>query len=165
MVVRRLRREEWRRLRDIRLRALADAPDALGAFLEEERGFPAEYWQSIAEDTQQADRRVSVVAEEDGSLVGMVGGDFRPDDRTVHLVALWVDPAARGRGVGRALVDALVVWAREQGAGRVELWIVDDNPAAAAVYQSTGFVSSGARQAVPYAPESTETLLVRPLGG
>ena len=81
---------------------------------------------------------MSVVAEEDGSLVGMVGGDFRPDDRTVHLVALWVDPAARERGVGRALVDALVVWARERGAGRVELWVVDDNPAAAAVYESAG---------------------------
>jgi len=165
MVVRRLRRDEWRRLRDIRLRALADAPGALGEFLEEERGFPAEYWQSIAEDTHQADGRVCVVAEEDGLLVGMVGGDFRPDDRAVHLVALWVEPAVRGRGVGRALVDALVVWARERAAGRVELWVVDDNPAAAAVYESAGFVSSGTRQAVPYAPDAMQTLLVRPLAG
>jgi ribosomal protein S18 acetylase RimI-like enzyme len=165
MVVRRLRRDEWQRLRDIRLRALADAPAALGEFLDEERGFPKEYWRSIAEDTQQGDRRVSVVAEEDGVLVGMVGGDFRSNERAVHLVALWVDPAVRGRGVGRALVDALVGWAQERGAVRVELWVVEDNPAAAAVYQAAGFVSSGTRQVVPYAPDSMETLLVRPLVG
>lgn len=71
---------------------------------------PAEYWQSIADDTHQADRRVSVVAEQDGLLVGMVGGLLRCDERAVHLVALWVEPAVRGRGVGRALVDPLVGW-------------------------------------------------------
>ncbi len=103
---------------------------------------------------------MSLVAEQDGRLVGMVGGDLRADKSAVHLVALWVEPAARGRGVGRALVDALVDWALERNAARVELWVVDDNPAAS-VYAAAGFVRSGTRQPVPYAPAGTESLLIR----
>lgn len=161
MKARRLRRDEAGPLRELRLRALADAPRELGCFLDEEAAFPSSYWRAIAEDTQVADRRVSVVADDGEQLVGMVGGDWDEQSGRVHLVALWVEPSSRGRGVGKALVAEVLSWARERQAHRVELWVVDDALAAAALYASCGFVETGVHQAVPYSPEQTEKLLVR----
>ena len=161
MKARRLRRDEAGPLRELRLRALTDAPRELGCFLDEEAAFPSSYWRAIAEDTQVADRRVSVVADDGEQLVGMVGGDWDEQSGRVHLVALWVEPSSRGRGVGKALVAEVLSWARERQAHRVELWVVDDALAAAALYASCGFVETGVHQAVPYSPEQTEKLLVR----
>jgi GNAT superfamily N-acetyltransferase len=161
MKARRLRRDEAGPLRELRLRALTDAPRELGCFLDEEAAFPSSYWRAIAEDTQVADRRVSVVADDGDQLVGMVGGDWDEQSGRVHLVALWVEPSSRGRGVGKALVAEVLSWARERQAHRVELWVVDDALAAAALYASCGFVETGVHQAVPYSPKQTERLLVR----
>jgi GNAT superfamily N-acetyltransferase len=157
-------RHEARELRATRLRALADAPIELGAFLEEEEAFPLSYWQGIAEFSEVAEERVSFVAVEDGGFVGMVGGDLdEAGSGAARLVALWVERSARGRGVGRRLVEGVVDWARRRGAARIELWVVDDNDAARALYERCGFTPTGREQAVPWAPERTEWLLVRTL--
>ena len=161
MKARRLRRDEGDQLRELRLRALADAPRELGRSLDEEAAFPSSYWRAIAEDTQVADRRVRVVADDGEQLVGMVGGDWDEQSGRVHLVALWVEPSSRGIGVGKALVAEVLVWARERRAHRVELWVVDDAPVAAALYASCGFVETSVHQAVPHSPDQTENLLVR----
>jgi GNAT superfamily N-acetyltransferase len=161
MKARRLRRDEGDQLRELRLRALADAPRELGRLLDEEAAFPSSYWRAIVEDTQVGNRRVCVVADDGERLVGMVGGDWEEQSGRVHLVALWVEPSSRGKGVGKALVTEVLVWARERQAQRVELWVVDDAPAAAALYASCGFVETGVDHAVPHSPGQREKLLVR----
>jgi GNAT superfamily N-acetyltransferase len=151
-------------LRRTRLLALVDAPLALGEFLAEEEAFPFSYWEDIARFSETADERVCFVAAEGGRLIGMVGGDLRGSARGVaSLVALWVEPAARGHGVGRRLVDAVIAWAQERGATRVELWAVDGNDAAHGLYRQCGFSPSGQQQPVPWAPSFTESLLARRL--
>ena len=113
-------RSEALELRAVRLRALEDAPIELGRVL--------------------AEGRVSFVAVANDRFVGMVGGKLSETDaRVAELVALWVEPAARGSGVARRLVDAVVDWARRQGAAHVELWVVNGNDAARAVYERSGF--------------------------
>src|SRR4051812_3887947 len=161
MKAHRLRRDECDQLRELRLRALADAPRELGRSLGEEAAFPSSYWRAIAEDAQVGDRRVCVVADDGERLVGMVGGDWEVQSGRVHLVALWVEPSSRGMGVGKALVAEVLAWARQRQAQRVELWVVDDAPAAAALYASCGFVETGVHPAVPHSPGQTENLLVR----
>jgi GNAT superfamily N-acetyltransferase len=161
MKARRLQRDEGDQLRELRLRALADAPRELGRFLDDEAAFPSSYWRAIAEDTRAGNRRVCVVADGGEQLVGMVGGDWEEPVSRVHLVALWVEPASRGKGVGKTLVAEVLAWARERQAQRVELWVVDDAPAAAALYASCGFVETGVHQAVPHSPGQKERLLVR----
>ena len=161
MKARRLRRDEGDQLRELRLRALADAPRELGHSLDEEAAFPSSYWRAIAEDTHVGDRRLGIVADDGERLVGMVGGDWEEQSGRVHVIALWVEPSSRGMGVGKALVAEVLVWARERRAQRVELWVVDDAPAAAALYASCGFVETGVHQAVPHSQDQTEKLLVR----
>jgi ribosomal protein S18 acetylase RimI-like enzyme len=55
------------------------------------------------------------------------------------LEDLFVQAGARGRGVGRALVDAALERARARGCGRIELDVDDDNEPAIALYEVMGF--------------------------
>jgi ribosomal protein S18 acetylase RimI-like enzyme len=57
------------------------------------------------------------------------------------LEDIFVEPQARGSGLGRALAEAALARARERGCARVELDVNEANPAALALYESLGFES------------------------
>ncbi len=61
------------------------------------------------------------------------------------LEDLYVAPAGRGRGVGRALVDLTAERARARGCRRIELDVNDANEAALALYRSAGFSNDDPR--------------------
>jgi RimJ/RimL family protein N-acetyltransferase len=155
--VRRVDPSQWRELRDIRLRALADAPYAYATTYEESVARPDSYWHGMAAAPAW------VACREDGRWVGLVRAAVEAEG-VAQLLSMWVDPAARQAGVGRALVGAVVAWAREQpGVTEVRLWVVEDNPAAHALYRASGFVPTGARQPVPSAPARMELEMRREL--
>jgi len=79
------------------------------------------------------------VAEVEGRLVGFAAVLARPDG-DVELDGLFVDPVSQRRGVGQALVERCVAFARDHGA--VVLHVVG-NPNAEAFYRSTGFSLMG----------------------
>lgn len=56
-----------------------------------------------------------------------------------YLAELYVAPALRGRGLGRALMDAAIELARERGAEHMELGTGEQDVAARALYESLGF--------------------------
>ena len=58
-----------------------------------------------------------------------------------HLEELYVVPELRGRGLGRALLEAAMETAREQGATRIDLGTSEDDTAARALYESAGFTN------------------------
>jgi GNAT superfamily N-acetyltransferase len=60
------------------------------------------------------------------------------------LEDVFVDPEHRGRGLGRALVDAAIACARERGCRRVELDVNEANPEALALYGGLGFSARAA---------------------
>lgn len=57
------------------------------------------------------------------------------------LEELWVRPAARGRGLGRALLEAAMELARERGADRIDLNTSVADEAARSLYESAGFTN------------------------
>lgn len=63
-----------------------------------------------------------------------------------ELLLLAVDPAARGRGVGRMLMDDWMAWAKEEGAEEYFLEMRADNDAVH-LYERTGFSECGRRPA------------------
>ena len=82
-----------------------------------------------------------LLAEVDGVDVGFVSGveTTHPDKGTeMFLYELGVDEAARGRGVGTALVDALAALARDRGCYGMWVSTEADNEAALATYRSAG---------------------------
>lgn len=83
------------------------------------------------------------VAEDAGRVVGLVTASLRPtlyhSSPSALIDELVVDANARGRGVGRALIEAVVAWASEWGANEVEVSTEMDNETAQAFYQRCGF--------------------------
>ncbi|MGH1425488.1 MAG: bifunctional helix-turn-helix transcriptional regulator/GNAT family N-acetyltransferase [Pseudooceanicola sp.] len=78
------------------------------------------------------------IAEIDGDRVGAVFM-MRKDATTAQLRLLHVEMAARGRGAGSKLVEAVLSSARAAGYGRVELWTNDVLVSARRIYIDAGF--------------------------
>lgn len=74
---------------------------------------------------------------------GMIACRVVCEDAEILTVA--VDPALRGQGVGRALLEAAVGVARQSGATAVFLEVAVDNAPALALYGRAGFVRAGLR--------------------
>jgi GNAT superfamily N-acetyltransferase len=121
---------------------LKDAPYAFGSTYEAEVNRAEERWRSALVD------RARFVAESDGEVIGTVGGGSSDVTGAAALTALWVAPGARGRGVGEALVNSVLEWAKDAGYGQVMLWVVEGNSAAESLYQRTGFHRTGSVQMV-----------------
>lgn len=133
-----LSRNEWRRQKSIRLRALLDAPEAFGTTYGQSIEWPDRKWMD------QLDELHSLVWVEDGEDLGMVRGVQSSDDPDVaYLLSMWVDPVARGRGIGAALVNDLLAWAGSLGYTKVLLDVGRENPRAQALYRSCGFAPTG----------------------
>jgi len=79
------------------------------------------------------------VGELAGAVVGSVFLMKGDEPHSAKLRLLYVEPWARGVGVGRVLVDACVARARELGYRELTLWTNDVLVAARRLYQSTGF--------------------------
>ena len=85
------------------------------------------------------------VAELDGSIVGycyagvepLSWKELRDEAGFIHDLAL--DPSARRRGAGKALVDAAIEWFRERNQARVMLWTSPANDAARQLFEQSGF--------------------------
>jgi GNAT superfamily N-acetyltransferase len=66
---------------------------------------------------------------------------LRPlDDGSAEVKRMFVDPAWRGRGVGRALMETVIAGARERGYTILRLGTLDDMDAAQGLYRSLGFL-------------------------
>ena len=114
--IRRIGAGEWRELRELRLRALDDSPDAFTATYQEESNDADAHWSEWATGLAEGGSSFGLVAESEGRWIGMaVGGPHRDFTGEAGLFAMWVDPSARGAGVARALVEGVAAWA--SGAG------------------------------------------------
>lgn len=83
-------------------------------------------------------REAGWIAELDGRRVGCVFCIAR-DEVTAQLRILLVDPAARGRGAGRLLVERCIRFARGAGYQRMALWTNDPLTSAGRIYRMAGF--------------------------
>jgi GNAT superfamily N-acetyltransferase len=158
--IRTLAADEWRRYRDLRLRALADSPDAFGSTLVAEAGRPdAEWARRLA---SSADIRVNLplVAEIRGQLVGLAWGRIDASNPEVAaLYQMWVAPPHRDRGVGEKLLEGVIAWAKAQNASSLDLAVTCGDSPARRLYERAGFKPMGSPQ--PLRPGST--LLAQPM--
>jgi ribosomal protein S18 acetylase RimI-like enzyme len=88
------------------------------------------------------------VAVAGGTVVGWC--DVTPMQREVFahrgVLGMGVVPGFRGRGIGRALIDATLAAARRKGLARIDLEVRADNAVAIGLYRSAGFVTEGVKR-------------------
>ena len=151
---------DWQVLRDIRLEALRDAPAAFGSTYEREVLRGEAHWRDWI---SRGGTFLAYLPDLSTSEpAGLIGG-YQEDPVTVQLVSMYVRPRARGRGVGEALVAAVIGWARDQNAAEVHLWVTETNAPARALYERCGFALTGEQQSLPSDPSLGEVAMSRTL--
>jgi GNAT superfamily N-acetyltransferase len=147
VTVRRVQPADWATLRDLRIRSLRDAPQAFGQSVDDALRQSPSDWSHTAQQASSGDRRAWLIALSGGTPIGVVQGRRRPPT-DLMVFSMWVDPGHRRRGVGAALIDAVIDWARSWGGLHVVLWVFAGNEDAIRFYQRLGFaVESGTEDA------------------
>lgn len=136
LTVARIQPDQWEILKEIRLRALEDAPYAFSTTFEEAKKRPNSRWQSDAFDHANQNDRAYFLAYAQNSPSGMAGC-YQTDPDTAHLTAMWVAPEVRRTKLGVHIVNAAINWAH--AATTLEAWVSENNAGARAFYQKLGF--------------------------
>ena len=142
VVVSLLSRDEWERLRDIRLRALKENPEAFGADFNEVQKWSKDGW---LKDFEKEDY---LVASIEGVDVGMLYIEVLNGDHgaTCWIGSCWVNPDFRHNGALRALFSYTDKNAVERGWVKQGLGVWVDNTIAIEAYKKIGFIPMGEPQ-------------------
>jgi GNAT superfamily N-acetyltransferase len=162
-VIRRIRADEGKQLKRLRLGALADAPDAFAIPHAVEAAMPDDWWDGLATRRSSGTEDATFVAEADGRVVALAGV-FRDGERgDAQLVSMWTAPEARRQGIARAMIATAVAWAQESGAGQIHLWVTVGNDWARLLYESAGFELTDDTQPLPSNPSRLMSRMRRSL--
>ncbi len=166
VTVRRVRLEEWREVRELRIEAVSD-PAAPMAFLntrEEEIARPDGFWRERTAGSALGQSAAQFVAVAGDTWAGSVTVILREVGSTDHLgrtvtvaradiVGVYVAPSRRGTGILALLLDAAATWSAQHGNEELILDVHADNARAQAAYRKNGFVPTGVSFTSSIGPE------------
>ena len=135
--------KDWPLLKDVRLRALADAPCAFGTTLAEAQAYSDAEWQARARRFSELPPAAGCSAYFSDAPCGLACAYLSARPQAAGLTSFWVAPEQRGLGVADALVTFLANWASSQGLATLEADVVEDNHRAIAFYKRMGFQATG----------------------
>lgn len=139
-----LEASDWRLLRDTRLRALLDSPEAFLSRYSYESRLSDDHWRRRLRTARW------VVARENREVIGIAGLIGDHPEEPEHVESIWVAPTHRKRGVFRSLLARVAEIARDAELTELWLWVLEDNPLAWHVYVRSGFVWTGERKPEAY---------------
>jgi len=165
-----------------RLRAL-DRADLVDVLALEHELFPEDPWTAemfAGEIAQPPESRLYLLAEADAgdpgidsrgivsgrgaqggtAMAGYAGMMFLPDGTQADVLTIAVREAFWGRGIGSALLGALLGAARDRGCAEVFLEVRADNPRARGLYLRRGFEEIGVRRGY-YQPSGVDAIVMR----
>ncbi|WP_245597945.1 GNAT family N-acetyltransferase [Ottowia thiooxydans] len=151
---------EWRTYRDVRLQALLDSPNAFGSTYEEEVDRTDAIWAARIAAAASSGQDCVLFARHRENVCGLVWCKLSAGEPMVaNVFQMWVDPASRGKGAGRALLKAAIDWAERVGARRVCLCVTSAETPAMGLYLACGFRPAGATEPL----RESSSLLVQPM--
>lgn len=147
MEIRELTEADAAPYRALRLRALREDPEGFGTTYEEAAARPLDHTASRLRATAESDDDVTLGAFAGNMLIGMVTlirEEGAKDRHKAMIFAMYVAAEERGRGVGRALMEAAIAHARQiAGLEQLHLAAVTTNAPARHLYRALGFVPYG----------------------
>jgi ribosomal protein S18 acetylase RimI-like enzyme len=157
VMVRRVRRDDVASMRALRLRALQTDPSSFGSTYEREAAFDDDVWEERVERGASGDDAATFVALVAEEPVGLVSG-FRDEEEPdlFDVVGMWVAPEARGRGVGRRLLEEIERWIASCGGTEVRLSVTNVANAARRLYESAGYAADGRADESAHTPGLVE---------
>lgn len=154
--IRRVTARDADSIKSIRLRSLQSDPLSFGSTFVKEAAYADEEWADWASGDASGDEMATMLALDHGEPVGIVGAYRDDDDHSLyHVIAMWVVPEYRGRGLGRRLLHAIEEWVDGCGGATIQLDVADQAPAAARLYQSAGYALDGQESPSPHTPVIT----------
>jgi ribosomal protein S18 acetylase RimI-like enzyme len=149
--------------KDVRLRALQDAPRAFGSTYARESQLADSDWIKRVE-RWNGELGAGFLAMDENTACGIAGSFLDQDDGTrAHLISMWTAPTHRNRGIGRQLVNEVLNWARGRNARTLLLMVTSNNELAIRFYQRLGFTPTGRTEPYPNDPAVIEYELSRPI--
>ena len=135
---------EWGTYKDLRLRALADSPDAFGRTLAEEQSRGDAEWSSRLLSGIESRSDLPLLAEIGEETIGLAWGRIESFNLDVaNLYQMWVAPKYRGLGAGQMLLKAVIAWARAANVCYLALGVTCGNNPAMRLYLRAGFKPIG----------------------
>lgn len=136
MNIRPLQKNDGEAWRNIRLRMLRDHPEAFGEHAEQ---FAERTDEEIAQRLTDGNLLGAFL---ENQLVGTAGWYLQQGAKRRHIGVIWgmyVAPEARSRGIGGALLDAVIESIRAAGCAVAQLGVAEPNVVARDLYESAGF--------------------------
>lgn len=152
--------DDWRELRDIRIRSIRDTPIAFLEDADEAERQPESEWRFRGRRNDEINSHQVVAIAPDGRWVATfacfisrgqpeyAGGSASAPEREepqANLVGVWIDPAHRGAGLAERMLDEVTGWVRRRGLDALHLMVHAENARAASFYRRAGFVDTGVR--------------------
>lgn len=153
--IRLLTRDEWLTLRDIRLSALRESPEAFLSTYTQERTYGDSRWHA---EFARGQWWVGHVDDEAVSLLGTTHEPSTPPHER-YLEYMWVASGYRHSGIALQMLNVVLGHLRASGVRTVNLWVLDGNEAARSLYKRVGFVSRNHSQPLPGQPDRYEELM------
>ncbi len=137
-----LEADEGLLLKQLRLGALKDSPDAFSPTYEENSHHDDSYWLDSAKRAASAPGFELFIAESDGEPCGLVSASA--DNKSVgHIGAMWAAPHVRGKGVGKDLLRKAIQFLETENCNEIELTVTETNKVAIQLYERHGFTMTG----------------------
>jgi ribosomal protein S18 acetylase RimI-like enzyme len=150
--------------KEVRLRALKEAPYAFGSTHAREAGFEDAEWARRAE-RWRGESGIGFLAMAEGVACGIAGSFLVAEDLTrAQLISMWTAPTHRRKGVGQMLVKEVMKWAKGREAQVMELMVTSQNEGAIRFYERLGFVRTGRVEPYPNDPTAVEYEMARVIG-
>ena len=162
ITVRPLGVDDWEQYRAVRREARSESPGAFVATHAEEVEQPPEFW------LERMRRSTRLLAERDGTAVGIASVGASDDPGIAQLFGLWVDPEERGSGVATELVRAGARVAATAGNRQLLYWVGTENGRAVAFASGFGFRPTAQRRPMRVVSEDDgeeEIAMTLPLAG
>ena len=133
---------EWVTLREVRLAALRESPDAFLSSHSEESAFEEQKWRA---EFVRGEWTIEIRNDEPIALVGVTREQGTPPDEC-YLEYMWVSPGFRRCGVATDLIKTVLRHLLNRGFVTIWLWVLEGNEPARRLYEKCGFTSTGLTQ-------------------